>query len=268
MKEKRNKKEIHEDYEGFVDKFKPKKTTDDCYTPPEVYDCVLKWLSSRIDLTGRKILRPFFPGGDYRSETYPPDCVVIDNPPFSVFSEIVRFYTERGIGFFLFAPHLTLLSSNIDCTAVVCGTPVEYENKALVNTSFCSNLFGDIAILGVPDLFRALLKAQNKVQGLPTRYEYPPHVVTVSRIANCVHSGEQVVIRKRDVAFCRGLDSQREHKKAIYGSGRLISEAAESYLSQKERIAELRLVERMKEEKHILKWELSPREKEIVKKLG
>lgn len=25
------------EYEGFVDKFKPKKTTDDCYTPPAVY---------------------------------------------------------------------------------------------------------------------------------------------------------------------------------------------------------------------------------------
>lgn len=23
-----------EDYDGFVEKFKPKKTTDDCYTPP------------------------------------------------------------------------------------------------------------------------------------------------------------------------------------------------------------------------------------------
>ena len=28
-------KDKFEDYEGFVDKFKPKKTTDDCYTPPE-----------------------------------------------------------------------------------------------------------------------------------------------------------------------------------------------------------------------------------------
>lgn len=26
------------EYEAFVDKFKPKKTTDDCYTPPDVYD--------------------------------------------------------------------------------------------------------------------------------------------------------------------------------------------------------------------------------------
>lgn len=30
------------DYDGFVEKFKPKKmTTDDCYAPPDVYDVVL-----------------------------------------------------------------------------------------------------------------------------------------------------------------------------------------------------------------------------------
>lgn len=33
-------KHLFEDYDGFVEKFKPKKTTDDCYTPPDVYDCV------------------------------------------------------------------------------------------------------------------------------------------------------------------------------------------------------------------------------------
>lgn len=32
-----------ETYEEFVDKFKPKLTTDDCYTPPEVYDVVASW---------------------------------------------------------------------------------------------------------------------------------------------------------------------------------------------------------------------------------
>ena len=26
----------NETYEEFVEKFKPKKTTDDCYTPPEI----------------------------------------------------------------------------------------------------------------------------------------------------------------------------------------------------------------------------------------
>lgn len=28
-------KEAFEDYEGFVEKFKPKRTTDDYFTPPE-----------------------------------------------------------------------------------------------------------------------------------------------------------------------------------------------------------------------------------------
>lgn len=30
----------HETYEEFVEKFKPKKTTDNCYTPPEVYKLI------------------------------------------------------------------------------------------------------------------------------------------------------------------------------------------------------------------------------------
>lgn len=30
-------------YEEFVDKFKPKKTTDDCYTPQIVYEAVKDW---------------------------------------------------------------------------------------------------------------------------------------------------------------------------------------------------------------------------------
>lgn len=30
-------------YEEFVDKFKPKKTTDDCYTPGAIYEVVKDW---------------------------------------------------------------------------------------------------------------------------------------------------------------------------------------------------------------------------------
>ena len=34
----------NEIYEEFVEKFKPKKTTDDCYTPPEVYKLIKDWV--------------------------------------------------------------------------------------------------------------------------------------------------------------------------------------------------------------------------------
>ena len=50
----------NEDYQGFVDKFKPKKTTDDCYTPKPVYDVVLAWVDKHVGIKGRKVVRPFY----------------------------------------------------------------------------------------------------------------------------------------------------------------------------------------------------------------
>lgn len=34
------------DYDGFVEKFKPKKTTDDCYTPPAFHEMLRRLNSS------------------------------------------------------------------------------------------------------------------------------------------------------------------------------------------------------------------------------
>ena len=82
-------------YEEFVEKFKPKKTTDDCYTPPAVYEAVKDWAVKEYGLEGKEIVRPFYPGGDYESYDYPTDCVVIDNPPFSILSKICKWYIEK-----------------------------------------------------------------------------------------------------------------------------------------------------------------------------
>ena len=77
-------KEGDEEYNEFVEKFEQKLTTDDCYTPPAVYDAVQNFVKSITPLNGRKVIRPFFPGGDYEDlSQYPKGCIVIDNPPFS-----------------------------------------------------------------------------------------------------------------------------------------------------------------------------------------
>ena len=96
----KSRREIHEDYDGFVEKFKPRKTTDDCYTPQPVYDAVLGWLRENADIEGREIVRPFWPGGDYEHYDYPDGCVVVDNPPFSIFTQVCRFFQSRNISFF------------------------------------------------------------------------------------------------------------------------------------------------------------------------
>ena len=90
------------EYKKFVDKFKPEKTTDDCYTPPNIYEAVKDYVIDKYNLQGLKVLRPFYPGGNYEAEEYPEDCVVIDNPPFSILSKIYDFYLKRNIRFFCF----------------------------------------------------------------------------------------------------------------------------------------------------------------------
>ena len=56
---------MSEEYEAFVEKFKPKKTTDDCYTPANVYEEVLNYVRETCDIEGLEVIRPFYPGGDY-----------------------------------------------------------------------------------------------------------------------------------------------------------------------------------------------------------
>ena len=46
-------------YEEFVEKFKPKKTTDDCITPPLVYEAVKKWACAEYGIHPETIVRPF-----------------------------------------------------------------------------------------------------------------------------------------------------------------------------------------------------------------
>lgn len=257
-----------EDYEEFVDKFKPKLTTDDCYTPQNIYEVIRDWALAHYGLQGAPVIRPFYPGGDYEHETYPDGCVVIDNPPFSILSQICRFYTERGIQFFLFAPALTLFSIAAGtCNYLPIGANVTYENGATVATSFVTNL-GNYKIETVPELWRLVddLNAQNtnKNETEVPGYTYPDCVMTPIRIAP---TAKWITLRVRaeDASFIRALDAQRDHGKTIYGTAFLLSEKAAAEKAAAEKAA----AEKAAAEKaaaHV--WELSDREKAIVAALG
>lgn len=262
--------EDNKEYKEFVEKFKRKKTTDDCYTPPAVYDVVLNYVREKCDIEGLRVLRPFHPEGDYQKETYDDNCVVIDNPPFSIISEIIRFYLDRGIKFFLFAPHLTLFSSNQDYTSIVTNSSIVYENSAVVKTGFVSNMFGDAKIIGDAELCQRLKDVQDEGKVCLPRYVYPDNIVTVTKIANIVSKGESVVIKKKDLAFCRGLESQKKMKKSMFGSGFISSNKTAEYLKEKETSArvlkEQRDAQKVLNEEKIV-WELSATEQAIIKEL-
>ena len=250
--------ERSEEYDAFVDKFKPKLTTDDCYTPQNIYETIRDWAVKHYGLQGAPVVRPFYPGGDYEHETYPDGCVVIDNPPFSILSQICRFYTERGIRFFLFAPALTLFSIAAGtCNYLPMSCRITYENGADVRTSFVTNL-GDWKIETVPELWALVdaVNAQNTNDGaaeLPG-YTYPDCVMTPIRIAP-TSRWMALRIPASDASFARALDAQREQGKAIYGASFLLSEKAAAENAAAE-----------KREQFV--WELSDREKAIVAALG
>ena len=251
------------EYAAFIDKFKPKKTTDDCYTPHNIMDAVTEWAVKEYHLEGKKIVRPFWPGGDYENEDYPDDCVVIDNPPFSILSQICKFYNSRGIGYFLFAPALTLFSTNAgQCNYVIADAHITYLNGAVVSTGFVTN-FGDYRIILDPDLCR-ILKEENAKNTKPEnqlpKYDYPDNVVTGATLNKIVKQGIGLRIKKGEAIFTRSLDHQKQIKKVIYGGGFLLSEKAAAEKAAAEKAAA--------EKAAATKWKLSDRELDIIRGMG
>ena len=129
------------DYDGFVEKFKPKKTTDDCYTPPEIMEVIDSYVEDKFGYDRKDFIKPFFPGGDYEHEDYT-GKIVVDNPPFSILSKIVDYYIKKDIKFFLFGPTLTINATikkkGVSC--IIIKNYILYENSAKVVTCFITNI--------------------------------------------------------------------------------------------------------------------------------
>ena len=153
-----------DEYEDFVNKFKPKKTTDDCYTPPQIYDAIADYVASRYNVDRRHFVRPFYPGGDYKRYEYSDGAIVCDNPPFSILTEIIGFYSSVGTKYFLFCPSLRLpLRQSKSRTLIACGATIEYKNGAKVSTSFVTNMEPSGAlIMSLPELNRIVKDTQKK----------------------------------------------------------------------------------------------------------
>lgn len=188
------------------------------------------------------MVRPFFPGGDYEHYDYPEGCVVIDNPPFSIFARIVHFYTSRGIDFLLFAPSLT--SIRPECTFIGVGSSVVYENGANVNTSFVTNMMPGIVCLSAPDLRRAVdaavavtEKAKKKTS---RKLCYPPcvlrastiHTLSLAGVSFCVNRDEGIVVSKFST-----------QKAGEFGNSVLLSACASQRLNDAKRLAQNKLRE-------------------------
>ena len=263
----RKREEGNEEYNAFLDKFENPKTTDDCYTPDNIYDVVADYVEETYKTKRSEFVRPFYPGGDYQREDYKPGCVVVDNPPFSILSSIVDWYLENGVKFFLFAPAVSTFTylTREGTTAICPYAKITYENGANVMTNFVTNLGdGSVVAIGEPDLYVKLDAAntenEEKMHVHFPKYDYPFELLTAAKLGWMASHGERLIIRKKDACFVRDLDAMKESGKGIYGGGLLLSERAAAERAAAERAAAERAAATV--------WKLSDREWEIVRSLG
>lgn len=264
------------EYVAFVDKFVPKKTTDDCYTPTNVYEAVAGWVCREYGADRESFVRPFWPDTDFRTCDYPAGCVVVDNPPFSIRSAIIDFYRAEGIRFFLFSPALTLLTRHEDVCHIAVGIDIVYENGAKVPTSFVTNL--DTCLLRTaPELYAAIdaaNRANSTAKQLP-RFLYPNEVVTAAIAQRWCSYGVDYRLERSGGTFIRALDAQRAQGKVIFGGGYLLGTEAAADLAEAERISRERAREKEREKERdavaalgagngVVCWALSGRERRMA----
>lgn len=140
------------------------------------------------------------------------------------------------------------------------GAGIVYENGAEVKTSFLSNMLGDLKVVGDAELY-ARLETLKKSKRTPLpEYKYPTNVLTVSHVQWMIEKGVSFQVGKGHAKHCRALASQKPHKKAIFGSGFLISDQAAADQAAAEKAAA--------EAKNVIVWELSEKERAIIAGLG
>ena len=257
VQRKRGRDETFRDYDAYVAKFADApKTTDDTYTPADVYEAVVGWLSEKGKITGgTRIIRPFYPGGDFEGADYPPGCAVIDNPPFSIVSKVCKWYACRGTGFFLFCPAFTSARLSEFCTVVQIGVPIRFENGARLPVAFASNMFGSAAAIAAGDLTQKIegCKSQKKDAKEIRKMQWPDEIVTVSTLRSIAAGGGTFELDRRDSVMVTKAGGVN-----VYGGVWLSAKAAEAKAAR---------VSAEAAKAKAVKVELLPSEKETFERL-
>ncbi len=252
---------LFDDYEVFKEKFVHKKTTDDCYTPDSVYECVKEWVFEKYpQIKDCSIVRPFYPNGNYKEYDYSDNCIVLDNPPFSILSQIIKWYCDKGIRFFLFAPSLTVAQQGaLDVCFICANARIVYENGALVNTSFVTNIETENKILLVPDLNKRIQDVQKyKAKKKKKNVTYPKNVINIAILGKLINAGIELHIKARECAF---VDMVNGYK--VFGGGFILNDEAA------ERVQKCMQEYKQKtKEDTAFEITLSPKEEYIINKLN
>lgn len=138
------------------------------------------------------------------------------------------------------------------------GVKIIYQNGAVVNTGFISS--DGPTLRSAPDLYSQLTREVNKLKKSKklTKMEYPPELVTASKLA--AYSQYGVDYAEDKAAFVRRLDSQKGMGKAIFGGGGYLVPSEPAHKAE-EALARARA---RAGARSVFVWHLSSREKDLL----
>ena len=245
----------NDEYNDFIEKFKPEASTDECYTPKEVYDKVCDFVEEEYDVSRDNFVRPFYPGGDYQKFEYKDTDIVVDNPPFSIQNKILNYYNSNNIKYFLFCDGLTVinrLTKNRKSSIIIVDCRITYENGSNINTNFVTNLDKKPKIKVRKNFLKDDLSSETKT------YKLPQEVITIKQLSQLSRSGYEMDIDADDFVHVNKL----ENYKHIYGSNIILkSSIAKSIHNAIKDI-------KAKKEKEAIIVEFNDKEKEILRRLN
>jgi hypothetical protein len=133
----------------------------------------------KYKLQDKSIVKPFYPGGNYQNEKYEENDVVIDNPPFSIITKIIRFYNENNIKFIVYGPALTIPGASNFGIKFLKHSSIEFLNGVKVPICFFTNLD---TIAEMIDLDLTIPK--------PKKNKYDKSILTMCRISQNLKEGQ------------------------------------------------------------------------------
>lgn len=127
--------------------FKREKNNDDFYTPKAIMDIIIEFCKKEFKLNDDvEIIRLFNNETNFLSLDYE-NKIVIDNPPFSILSQILEFYNKNNIKYFLFANAKSGIKSYYKKTNAIyfCGHKIYFNFHG-------KNIMKDIAVMFLTNL--------------------------------------------------------------------------------------------------------------------
>lgn len=256
-----------ETYEQFVEKFKPKKTTDDCYTPEDVFNVILDYfmreLFTPLGFSYDDVIRPFWPGKDYTAEDYT-GKIVIDNPPFSFLKEICNYFKEKHIPAVLFCDTRYICQYIADGFNVyVMPGAITYENGAKVATSFITNVDAHACEVRIdPALSNAIESCESQKSKEKRNNNYPEQVITASMLRAIAKDSEN----EHTISLQKCVRVSSINGRQIYGKALIVPRG--TFKGIMETINDVETKNNAKKKKARITITPDPKTKEIMERLN